>query len=102
MYEPGRKDGYEYIWELMNDIEEKQCRTCAFSKLVTDKGNEAHAEEYPMCYEVEGEIVSENGPVKALDKTPDRGVVCTSYRSAELVSQETNQGVLFEPTATNE
>lgn len=94
MYEPGRKDGYEYLWDLMNDIEEKQCRTCAFSKLVTEGADNQHADEYPMCWEIEGEMSMEDGPVEALDLTDD-GVVCSQYRNVELASQEKNQGTLL-------
>ena len=94
-YEPGRKDGYYYIWELMADIEERQCRTCVFSKIVDDPKNEPHSSEYPMCFQIEGEIVAENGPVEALDKTDD-GVVCSQYRNADRALEARGQGRLFD------
>lgn len=80
-YTPGRKDGYEYLWDLISDIEKKQCVTCRFRKNPDDDGQ--HATEYPVCYEVEAEIIAENGPVGALDLTPEHGVVCTKYRQGD-------------------
>lgn len=93
MYTPGRDYRFEYLWDLMEFIEEHQCRTCAFSKLVTD--NNAHAEEYPMCWAVEAQIMAEDGPVAALDDRGVEGVVCTRYRNAEAAVEEENQDTLF-------
>lgn len=78
MYKPTRSKNFEYIWDLMSFIEDNQCRNCAFSKLATE--NNSHADEYPMCYEIEAEIITEE-PVAALDEQPDGSVVCTKYRS---------------------
>ena len=83
-YEPHRDERFEYLWDLMHFIEENQCRTCAFSKLITEKSS--HAEEYPMCYEIEGELIQEI-PVAALDDCGDEGVVCTLYRNAAVESE---------------
>lgn len=81
MYEPYRDYRFEYIWDVINFIEENQCRNCVFSKLVTDPGS--HANEYPMCWAIEAEIMAENGPVAALDDHGDDGVVCRDYRTLE-------------------
>lgn len=94
MYEPHRSARYEYITELISDIEKRQCGSCAFSKLV-DSPQDPNSWDFPMCWQVEGETMLEK-PVECLDEQPDGVVVCTVYRSAELVAQEKDQEVLFE------
>lgn len=69
--------GYEYLWDLIGSIEENQCVTCRFRKNPDEEGQ--HAIEYPMCFEVEGELIQENEPVEALDRTESGMVVCTKY-----------------------
>lgn len=95
MYKPTRDYRFEYIWDAMAFIEDNQCRTCAFGKLNDPDENKNHAFEYPMCYEIEGEFITEE-PVEAIDDCGDEGLVCTKYRSAELANQEPGQGVLFD------
>ena len=86
MYTPHRDSRFEYVFELIHFIEENQCRTCAFSKLQDHDEDKATAEEYPMCYPIEGEIMLEH-PMACLDDRGAEGVVCTNYRNAELASQ---------------
>lgn len=85
MYTPHRDERFEYLWDLMHFIENNQCRTCAFSKIVTD--HNAHAYEYPMCWGIEAQIMAESGAVAALDDHGDDGVVCKDYRDAEEASK---------------
>lgn len=95
MYTPGRDARFEYLWDAINFIEENQCRTCAFSKLNDPDENREHAEEYPMCYEIEAAMLTEQ-PVEAIDDCGDDGVVCTKYRDVTLAEQEhIDQGRLF-------
>lgn len=86
-YTPKRDEKFYYIWDLMNYIEEKQCKTCSFSKIVQDPDNEPHSSEYPMCFEIEAEIIAEQ-PVEALDDAGDGGVVCSRYRNVVLSEEE--------------
>lgn len=85
-YKAHRDERFEYLWDAMHFIEENQCRTCAYSKLVTDPG--AHAEDYPMCWNIEAQIIAEDGLVSALEDAGNDGIVCTEYRNAELAAQE--------------
>ena len=79
----------------MNFIEEMQCKSCAFSKIVQDPENEPHSSAYPMCFEIESELIA-GGPVAALDDMGNDGVVCTKYKDALLAEQEhSDQSRLF-------
>lgn len=75
------KAGYQYLWDMITDIEQNQCVTCRFRKNPDDEGQ--HAQEYPMCFEVEGEIIVEDSPVEALDKDDSGDVVCTKYTKGD-------------------
>lgn len=92
MYTPGRDGRFEYLWELMHFIEDNQCHSCVFSKMVTDRNT--HGMEYPMCWEIEGALINEE-PVPDLDDRGDEGVVCTRYRNAQAAVLEENQDTLF-------
>lgn len=96
MYTPHRDGRFHYLWDLMEFIEDNQCRkNCAFSKLNDPDTAADHANEYPMCYEIEGAIITEE-PVADLDDHGDDGVVCTRYRDYDLVKQaEPEQGRLL-------
>lgn len=86
MYTPHRDERFDYIWELMEFIEETQCGTCAFK---SDRF------ENPMCFEIEAEIIDEK-PVADLDDKGSDGVECTRYRNDDLHEQaHADQGRLF-------
>lgn len=87
VYTPGRDGRFHYIWDLMEFIEEGQCRSCAFSKLNDPTNDPSHAEEYPMCWEVESRVMLEE-PVEALDKQPNGDVLCSRYRNVVLAEEE--------------
>jgi hypothetical protein len=70
----------------MNAIEERQCRSCFFSKLNDHDENRHHAEEFPMCYEIEGLLISAD-TIEALDNRGGSGVVCTKYKDAALTNE---------------
>lgn len=89
MYKPSRSARHYYMWDLMHEIEENQCRTCIHSKLQGGYDQE-FAEEYPMCGQVEGEIITE-APVECLDELPDGMVVCTAYRNADRALEARGQ-----------
>lgn len=93
MYNPSRSSRYHYLWDLMHDIEDNQCRTCVFSKLVTDPG--LHADEFPMCWKIEGTLSLEE-PVEVLDELPDGVVVCRQYRNVDRALEARGQGSLFD------
>lgn len=85
-YRARRDYRFEYVWDVMEFIEENQCGTCAFK---------SDRPDYPMCFEIEGELISEE-PVPALDDRGDEGVVCTRYRNDVLAEQaHPDQGRLF-------
>lgn len=69
---PQRDYRFEYIWDGIKFVEEYQCQSCRFRKDAD--------EDFPMCYEVEGAIIAEDGPVEALDDLGPSGVVCVKYR----------------------
>lgn len=77
-YIPKRDYRFEYLWDVMSFIEENKCHDCAFK---------SDRPDYPMCFEIEAEIIDEK-PVAALDDQGDDGVVCTRYRNEVLVEQE--------------
>lgn len=96
MYTPHRDGRFHYLWDLMQFIEREQCRSCMFSKLNDPDEDKDHAEEYPMCYEIEGAIITEE-PVEALDDRGTDGVVCTRYKNRVLAEEEhPDQGRLFD------
>lgn len=66
-------DPYEAMWEL----EEAQCFSCRFRKNPDEDGQ--HAQEYPMCYEVEALLVTEQNLQEPLDEDEFGSVVCTKY-----------------------
>lgn len=74
MYTARRDYRFEYVWDLMKFIEDEQCHDCAFK---------SDRDEYPMCFEIEAELISEQ-PVPALDDKGDDGVYCTRYRNDVL------------------
>jgi hypothetical protein len=78
MYKPHRDSRFEYVWEVMEFIETRQCVTCAYK---------AGLEETPMCGPIENELIMEK-PVADLDDVGDDGVVCRRYRDEVLVEQE--------------
>lgn len=78
-YIPRRDYRFEYLTEVMDFVEERQCHDCAFK---------SDRDDYPMCFEVEGELFAENGPVEALDDLGDEGVVCTRYKNEVLAEIE--------------
>ena len=92
-----RTSRFDYLWDLMSFIEDNQCRKdCAFSKLNDPDQDADHAEEYPMCFQIEGNIIIEE-PVEELDEQSDGTVICNRYRPAVLVEQEApEQGRLFD------
>lgn len=77
-YTPRRDQRFHYIWDVMKFVEERQCMSCAFK---------SDRPDYPMCGEIELELIEEK-PVEALDDLGDDGVVCTKYREATLTEQE--------------
>lgn len=80
-YKPVRDSRFEYVWEAMNYIEEEQCRNCAHSKLQEHDTDRSHAQEYPMCWQVESEFIEANAKHIALENIIDTGdgIVCTKY-----------------------
>ncbi|HEY5446637.1 MAG TPA: hypothetical protein VIJ87_19675 [Pyrinomonadaceae bacterium] len=73
VYTPHREIRYDYIWDLMADIEERQCQVCIYR---------SDREEYPMCFEIEGKIITED-PVEELIDLDAQGVVCTKFKLGE-------------------
>lgn len=67
---------YEYLWELMGELEQT-CETCRFRKSVREFAG--HARDYPMCVEIESELMKEDEPVEGLDQDEFGMVVCTKY-----------------------
>lgn len=65
--------------EDLRDLEEAQCVTCRFRKNPDEDGQ--HAQEFPMCYEVESQF--DNGPVEELDEDEFGVLVCTKYRPGD-------------------
>ena len=65
-------------WGAIYTIEETQCATCRFRKNPEVDGQ--HAVDYPMCYEIEGELLLEKDFPEGLDEDEFGGVVCTKYR----------------------
>lgn len=85
-YKPRRDSRFEYMWDLMAWVEERQCKTCA---LKSDR------EDFPMCFEVEAEILEEK-EVEALDDHGEYGVVCSRYANEDDAARDhSDQGRLF-------
>jgi len=83
-YKPQRDSRFEYLWEIMEFIEEKQCNTCQFK---------SDREDFSMCDEIEAQIIAEE-PVEDLDDAGSHGVVCTKYEQ-ERPASDPNQLSLF-------
>jgi len=68
-YKAHRDYRFEYVGDVIEFIEERQCVTCKFQ---TDDPS------MPMCWEFSGAIVCEE-PVEELDDLGDDGIVCRKY-----------------------
>ena len=77
-YIPRRDSRFEYIWEAMTFVEDRQCSTCAFK---------SDRDEYPICFEIEAVLIDEQ-PVVEWEDRGDLGLVCHKYRNEELAEQE--------------
>jgi len=64
----------------IRDIEEENCVTCRFRKNPEDDGQ--HAQEFPMCYEIEAAIVLEED-IEVLDRTDTGMIVCSKHRPGD-------------------
>ena len=64
----------------IRDIEDELCVTCRFRKNPDEDGQ--HAQEFPMCYEIEAEMMGDE-PVEVLDTTENGMVVCSKYRPGD-------------------
>lgn len=84
MYKPTRDHRFEYVWEVMEFIEENQCKGCAFK---SEHGENSIGEPYFMCGEIEF-LLADEQPVLDLDDVGDDGVVCRRYREEALAEQE--------------
>jgi len=89
-YTPKRDHRFEYVTDVISFVEERQCNDCVFK---------SDPEDYPMCFEVEGQLLvqdSEFAPVAELDDRGEHGVVCVKYVD-EVLAEEAhpNQGRLF-------
>lgn len=71
MYTPHRDERFEYVFEAMSHVEEKQCETCVFRR--TDDP------DYPMCFEISGQFILEL-PVEEINDLGSDGLACTKYR----------------------
>ena len=79
IYKPHRDRRFEYVWEAISFIERNQCVTCKFSKIGDeDWPDQEHANEYPMCGQIEGEFITEV-PIPAIEDRGDDGLFCTIY-----------------------
>lgn len=76
-YVPRRDYRFEYLWEAMSFIEERQCNSCAFK---------SDRPEYPMCFEIESRFIAEE-PVVEVEDLDDEGLVCKVYRNDILAEQ---------------
>ena len=66
--------------EDLRDLEEAQCIACRFRKNPDDDGQ--HAQEFPMCYEIEAAaMLEEEHP--ALDEDEFGVLACTKYRPGD-------------------
>lgn len=72
-------------YEMMTDIEETQCVTCAWRKNPAEDGE--HAREYPMCYKVEALIIEHENVVDPLDEDEFGNVYCTEYKYRDILAE---------------
>lgn len=80
-YKPGRDHRFEDVTDVMNFIEEMQCKNCIYKKDFVGWGI-SHANEYPMCHEIEVEFFVADVDFKPIDSLEDRGddgVVCLKF-----------------------
>lgn len=76
-YKPRRDYRFEYVYEAMTFIEDRQCVTCVFNV----------GGDYPMCFEVSEWFLRADEdfePIPDVDDRGDEGVVCTRYRETEI------------------
>lgn len=85
-YTPRRDERFGDLWQLLHFIEDNQCEACRFRKSPYDFDAQ-FAEEYPMCPEIEAELISEH-EVKDLDDKGQDGVVCTRFKLGDPPSPE--------------
>lgn len=71
MYEPRRTEHYDYVYELIEDIERWQCGDCMFNT-----GDLA----MPMCWEIAGNATLER-PIEEWSEDEDGRVWCNKYES---------------------
>lgn len=81
-YKPHRDSRFEYVWEAISFVEENQCRTCIHSKLFEPDTDKDHAEDFPMCWEIEGEFISEEPIQDVMDYGKD-GIWCRRWQPKE-------------------
>ena len=77
-YTAHRDHRFEYVTDVMDFIEDNQCKVCRFRKN-PNEWDRAHAEEYPMCLEIEPKVITEE-PVEELDDAGPLGVVCSLFK----------------------
>lgn len=75
MYEPRRDSRFEYVWEAMAHVEERQCTSCALQNNRDD--------EYFMCGEIEYKLM-ECEPVEEFSDLGELGLHCNKYRDEDL------------------
>lgn len=68
-------------YDLMHEVEQECCVTCRFRKNPDEEGQ--HAQEFPMCFEVEAEFIAEDGQPESIDEDEFGVVVCTKYRPGD-------------------
>lgn len=68
-YKPRRDYRFEYLWDAIKFIEERQCNNCVFK---------SDRPEYPMCFEIEAQLIEEK-PVDEIDDLGDDGIVCRLF-----------------------
>lgn len=65
-YIPRRDYRFEYVFEAMKHVEERDCKDCIF----------AVPGEYPMCLPISSMFLTEE-PVEEIDDLGDDGLRCT-------------------------
>jgi hypothetical protein len=100
-YVPRRDSRFDYIWEAMDHIEERQCVNCAFSKLQDPDVDKSHAEEYPMCFEVEADFIVKEAahePIEYISDYAPLGLTCNKYEPVgkPVIAPDENQLPLFD------
>lgn len=71
MYTAHRDHRFYYAIDVVEFIEERQCKTCIFK-------NQDNPEEMPMCLEISGSIVTEM-PIEELIDQGEDGIHCSKY-----------------------